>query len=338
MKRVTINDVAKHVGVSPTAVSFAFNNPSQLNPTTVEQILTAARELGYSPNPHARALLSRKVGVLGVLVPQALFAIYANPFFSTFFQGIGSLCDEERLGLLTVAPLGGSLSSAIARAPADGFIIVGLNETHTEVATLLKRQVPFVIVDGYATTALSVSVDDEGGAYAAAAHLLDHGQRDILILALKVTPSEFNSLDYSPGPRRLRGYRKAFIDRNAPWRPDWTVPCISSIEDGEQAFRSAWASGLRPTAVLAMSDAIAIGAIRSAQRLGLGLPDDLSVIGYDDIPLAALVSPQLSTIRQPIFEKGRLAAEMLVATLEGNTGLESARLPTELVLRETTPA
>ncbi|MCW5853194.1 MAG: LacI family DNA-binding transcriptional regulator [Anaerolineae bacterium] len=335
MKRATISDVAKRVGVSPTAVSFAFNNPSQLNAATVEQILAAARELGYAPNPHARALLSRRTGVLGVIVPQSLFAIYANPYFATFLQGIGSLCDDQALGLLTVSPLEGSLTSAIARAPVDGFIIVGLNENHDEVAPLRKRGIPVVIVDGHAHTTTSVNVDDEDGAYAAARHLLSHGHPHLTILTFEPVPL-LEAHKASVGANRLQGYRRAVQEAGLEWAAQLVEPSISGVEDGEHCFLFLWEQGQRPTAVLCMSDAVAIGVVRAALQLGLRVPDDLEVIGFDDIPAANLITPSLSTVHQPIFEKGRTAAELLVARLEGDTPAETVVLATELVLRGTT--
>lgn len=335
-KRVTIAEVARKAGVSPTAVSFAFNKPHRLNVETTERILQAARDLGYAPNPHARALLSQRVGVIGVLVPQSLYAIYANPFFTTFLQGVGSVCDNQDLALLTVSPLDGSLERAITSAPVDGFIIVGLNEYHHEVAPLRKRHVPVVIVDGDAETVPSVNVDDENGAYAAAAHLLANGHRNILILTFETPMEHLEDVFYGVGGRRLRGYQSAFVDYGVPWRDDRLLPTLASIEGGEQSFLQAWQAGARPTAVLTVSDAMALGVVKAASQLGLNVPQDLEVIGFDDVPLAALANPPLSTVRQPVYRKGKIATELLVAALERNAELKSVVLPTELLFRETT--
>ena len=130
MPRVTINDIARVAGVSPTAVSFAFNSPSRLSSSTADRILAVARELGYMPNPLSRGLVAGHVGVIGVLVPQRMDAIFANPFYAALLQGIGTICDEHDLGLLTLSPQDNSLELAIARSPVDGFVIVGLNEQH----------------------------------------------------------------------------------------------------------------------------------------------------------------------------------------------------------------
>lgn len=269
-------------------------------------------------------------------MPQALVAIFANPFFASFLQGVGSVCDDHGLTLLAIPPLDGSLDGAIARAPVDGLIIVGLNEHHHEVAPLLKRGVPFVIVDGDAEAAPSVNIDDEGGAYAAAAHLLAHGQVDVLILTFETPYTHLDNVYYGVGGRRLRGYQRAFMDYRVTWRDNWLLPSLSTMEGGEQSFNAAWDAGLRPTAVLAVSDVMAIGAVKAALQRGLRIPEDLEVIGFDDIPLAEMIRPALSTVRQPIVEKGRVAAELLVAALEGNRPPERVLLPTKLVLRETT--
>ncbi len=336
MPRATINDIARQAGVSPTAVSFAFNSPARLSTTTVERILAVARDMGYMPNPLSRGLVAGHVGVLGLIVPQALREIFANPFFATLQQGIGSVCDEHNLGLLTLSPQNNSLELAIARAPVDGFIIVGLNEQHHEVLPLRKRGIPFVIVDGDAEIAQSVNSADEESAYAAAAHLLEQGHREVLILAFDMPHRHLDNIFYGVGARRTWGYQRAFANYGVEWRDSWFLPTQGSVEGGAQRFAQALDEGYRPTAILTASDLIALGVLRAARQRGIQIPNDLEVIGYDDIPVAELVSPALSTVRQPIMEKGRIAGELLVAALSGDTGAERVVLAAELILRETT--
>jgi alanine racemase len=336
VRRVTIHDVAGKAGVSTAAVSHAFNDPERLRATTVERILVAARELGYAPNPHARALHSRRVGVLGVLFPQPIATVFANPFFSSFLEGVGSVTDELGIGLLTVTPLRGSLEHAIASAPVDGFVIIGLDERHGEVAPLRKRGVPFVIVDGDSQTASSVNVDDESGAYAAADLLLERGHRDVLVLTFETPQEHLDNPRYGVGGRRLRGYRRAFAERSLRLPNDWLIPTPVTLQGGDEAFSAAWARGDRPTGVLAVSDIIAMGALRAARRLGVRIPDDLEVIGFDDIPIAAASQPALSTVHQPIPEKGRVAIRLLIRELDEGGPRERIVLPTELVLRQST--
>jgi len=337
VRRVTIHDVAGKAGVSTAAVSHAFNDPERLRATTVTRILDAARELGYAPNPHARALHSQRVGVLGVLFPQPIATVFANPFFASFLEGIGSVTDERGIGLLTVTPVGGSLERAIAAAPVDGFVIIGLDERNPDVAPLRKRGVPFVVVDGDAETASSVNVDDEGGAHAAAEFLLERGHREVLVLTFHAPPDELDK-DLGVRGRRLRGYRRAFVERGLSLDDDAVVCTFVTLAGGDSAFAQAWATGARPTAVLAASDIMAIGAMRAAKRLGLRIPLDLEVIGFDDIPLAAASDPALSTIHQPITEKGRVATRLLIRELDEGGPRERIVLPTELLLRDSTRA
>lgn len=335
MARTTIHDVARKAGVSNAAVSHAFNDPERLRAATVDKILSAARDLGYAPNPHARALHSRRAGVVGVLFPQPIASVFANPFFATLLEGIGSVTDERGMGLLTLSPFGTSLQRALATAPVDGFVILGLDEKHAEVAPLRKRGVPFVIVDADAESASSVNVDDEGGAYAAADLLLTRGHRDILVLTFHAPPEELDK-DLGVRGRRLRGYRRAFAKHGVLVADDHVVRTFVTLDGGDEAFSAAWSGGLRPTAVLAVSDIMALGALRAARRLGIAVPDELEVIGFDDIPLASASQPALSTVHQPIAEKGRIATRLLIRALDDGAARETIVLPTELRLREST--
>jgi DNA-binding LacI/PurR family transcriptional regulator len=252
-------------------------------------------------------------------------------------QGVGSVCDQHSLSALVVSPYEGSLEEATRRALVDGYIVLGLDEKHREIEPLRQRRVPFVIVDGDAETVSEVNVDDEGGAYTAACHLLARGHRDILIVTFQEpAPSHLDHVYYGVGGRRLAGYERAFADYGLEFRLNWIVQSLTSIEGGAEAFSQAWDDGFRPTAILALSDVTAIGVLSAAKRLGLEAPKDLEIIGFDDILVAAFLCPSLSTVHQPIVEKGKLAAELLVNSLEGNRKLEKVSLPTRLVLRDST--
>jgi DNA-binding LacI/PurR family transcriptional regulator len=334
-RKIRIEDVAREAGVSPTAVSFAFNSPQRLNALTVDRILRIADSLGYAPNPHARALLAKSVGVIGILTPEALPSVFANPFFPAFHQGVGNVCDVHDLSLLTIS-VSSSLSDATAKAPVDGLIIVGLNESHPEIELLHRRKMPFVIVDGDAVRAPSVNVDDEGGAYSAAAYLLERGHRQILCLTFEPDYSASHvEKVYGVGQRRLTGHKRAFDTYGVRWDDDFLIPTGTSASGGVDAFRLIWAGNRRPTALLTVADVIAIGALQAAAENGVRVPNDLAIVGFDDIPYAKWTCPPLTTVRQPIVEKGELAAQLLLSLIAGNLASDSSlTLPCELIVRQ----
>jgi DNA-binding LacI/PurR family transcriptional regulator len=333
VSRVTIADVATAAGVSKTAVSFAFNNPERLGPATLERVLEVAEELGYTPHPAARALSMRRSGTIGVLIPQRLSTVFANPFLSELIQGLGEQVEEHDLTLLLVPPLDGSLEGAIRQASVDGFISVGLSPDDGALEVLDRIGIPTVHVDSEESPSHpSVNVDDEGGAHAAAGHLLELGHRRLAILVLPPARSQVGSTPTAA--RRLAGYQKAIDEAGAP-KPHTEVASIS-VGAGARAFEALPAGRLRPTAVLAMSDMTAIGLMSAAQAAGLRVPEDLSVVGFDDIPAAAWTNPALTTVRQPIIEKGRIAARLLIERMKGKSVEGPPPLSTTLVVRSST--
>ena len=333
MSRVTIADVATAAGVSKTAVSFAFNNPEKLGQGTLERVLGVAHDLGYTPHPAARALSMRRSGTIGVLIPQRLSTVFANPFVSELIQGLGELCEEHDLTMLLVPPLDGSLEGAIRQASVDGFISLGLSPDDPALEMLARMGIATVLVDSEASsTHPAVNVDDEGGAEAAAQHLLDLGHRELAIIVLPPTRAHVGPTPAAS--RRLAGYRTA-LDRARATEP-YLVTAGATLAAGARAFEALPKGKRRPTGVLAMSDMAAIGLMAAAQAAGLKVPGDMSVVGYDDLPMAAWTNPALTTVRQPIVEKGRLAARLLIQMMKGKAVSSPAPLSTSLVVRGST--
>lgn len=333
MSRVTIADVASAAGVSKTAVSFAFNSPERLGQATLERVLGVARDMGYTPHPAARALSTKRSGTIGLLIPQRLSTVFGNPFVSELIQGLGEQCDEHDLTLLLVPPLDGSLEHAIRQASVDGFISLGLSPDDNAVRVLHRIGIPNVMVDSDGSEDHpAVNIDDEGGAGAAARHLLELGHRRIAILVLP--PVRAQKQPTPSAARRLAGYRRAIGAAGAP--EPVTIPSGISVAAGARVFESLPKGKHRPTGVLAMSDMAAIGVLSAAESAGLNVPMDLSVVGFDDIPASAWTNPPLTTVRQPIVEKGKLAARILIQRMGGKS-VESPRpLRTTLVVRKST--
>jgi len=333
MTRVTIADVASAAGVSKTAVSFAFNNPEKLGQATLERVLNVAHELGYAPHPAARALSLRRSGTIGVLIPQRLSTVFANQFLSELLQGLGEPAEEHDLTLLLVPPHDGSLEGAIRQASVDGFISLGLSPDDRALETLDRLGIPTVLIDSEGSPSHpAVNVDDEAGACEAATHLLDLGHRELAVIILPPTRSQAGPTPTAA--RRLAGYQAALDRVGAP--APFTITAAATMAAGAGAFESILRSKRRITAILAMSDMAAIGVMGAAAAAGMKIPDDLSVVGYDDLPMAAWTNPPLTTVMQPIVEKGRLAARLLIQRLQGKSVDSPPPLGTRLVVRGST--
>jgi alanine racemase len=337
-QRPRIADVAREAGVSKTAVSFAFNSPERLAPQTAIRIREVADHLGYRPHPVARMLTQRQTMTIGVLTPQALSVIFSNPFFGEFSEGVALAAEGSGYGLHFISPVRGSLARAMSQATVDGVVAIGLSAGHPEIEQIRRAGVPIVLVDSSAMPELaSVEIDDVGGARAAAEHLVALGHRDVLVIGVE-PPLPGRSDPDGVTARRLRGYREAFATIDASIDDDAVVVGPASVDGGRAAIDRAWEDGQRPTAVLAMSDAMAIGVIRALRVRGLDVPGDVSVVGFDDIDVAAHVDPPLTTVRQPIRGKGEAAVRMLLTVVERSDVAqpEHRRLETRLMVRAST--
>jgi DNA-binding LacI/PurR family transcriptional regulator len=285
-------------------------------------------------------LTQRQTLTIGVLTPQALSVIFSNPFFGAFSEGVALAAEEYGYGLHFISPLQGSLARAVGRATVDGVVAIGLSEHHPEVEQIRQAGLPIVLVDSSALPEHpSVQVDDEGGARAAAEHLVALGHREFLIVAVEPQREAGGQWDAeSVSARRLRGYRAGLAGSGIELGDDRIVVGSASIDTGAVAFRQAWEGGLRPTGVLAMSDATAVGVLRAAREIGLSVPADVSVVGFDDIDLAQHTDPALTTVHQPIRRKGEEAARLLMTVVERRDlpKPEHRRLDTRLVIRGST--
>jgi alanine racemase len=349
LPRPRIDDVARRAGVSKTAVSFAFNQPEHLNAATRDRILAAAAELGYRPSPIARRLARRRTDQIGLVVPQSTHDIFANPFLPELVRGIGDVCDAEGIAVVIVPPVGGSISRAVESALVDGLILLGLVPNHPALDEVRRAGTPLVGLDiedfeGYDV----IGIDDADGARRAAEHLHGLGHRDVAVVLIAEHPD--SPVDERSGisARRLLGVRQGFRLGGAgsgkvsamTGQDNGTVrlrvlSAPVSEEGGRAAFATIAADDALPTAVMAMSDVTAIGLLGAALDAGVHVPDDLSIVGFDDIPASSWTSPRLTTVHQPIREKGRRAAHRLISAIRSGSDHEPVveLLPTRLVVR-----
>jgi len=312
--RVTIKDIAKATGYSKTTVSFAFNDPGKISAAAREKIIEAATRFGYVPDPVARSLSQRRVGTIGLLLPQAIPFALQNPYMVRLISGVGQICNDEGLSLTMLPPRRGSLIGSARAAAVDGLITIGL-EPDDEIVRLIKnRHIPFVTIDGHAEPGIpAITVDDRRAADAAMTYVLQKGHRKngIIILEDSRPPDQE---EYSGiGRVRMEGYddalRRYGLSCEAPSIVQLHEPC--TIDGGRLAARSILADHADVTAVVSMSDIMVIGVYEEIQAAGWRIPEDLSVVGFDDIFEAQLLHPALTTVRQPAEEKGRRAGELL---------------------------
>jgi DNA-binding LacI/PurR family transcriptional regulator len=343
-ERVTLQTLADALGVSRTTASNAFNRPDQLNPALRERVLALAAELGYAgPDPAGRALRSGRAGAIGVLLTEQLSYAFADPAAVATLRGLAEEAEQIGISLsLLPAPYSGGPPDSVRRALIDACFVYALPEDHPSVVVARERRLPIVVGDTPHIEGVPlVSVDDRSGARAAAQHLLDLGHRRLAVVSLRIREDGYSGFAdrerrrgsvYRVTGLRLAGYAEAITAAGLDWDE---VPILEVNPNARQGAREAAPAllGRGPTAVLAMSDELALGIVDAARAAGLDLPRELSVVGFDDAPSAA---PRgLTTVRQPLIEKGRTAGRMLLEAIEGTTPAD-VRLPTELVVRAST--
>jgi len=342
--RPTITDIASRAGVSKTTVSFALNDPSRISAETYGRIMAIVTELGYVPDPVARTLTTKRLGALGLLLPQPIDEALRNPYLCEVIRGIGEVCEEHELSLTMLPPIKGKIIEAARRAFVDGLITIGVGPDDEVVGILHRRHVPFVTIDGAAVEAtVNVGIDDAEAAYGLMRHILGLGHRRLAILALRPETMNLPEKRYSlVSDRRLAGFSRALKDAGlaledaglALHSPDVEVIAVEcSLEGGAAAALDLLSRGAEaPTAILAMADAVALGVYEACRRHKLSIPGDLSVVGFDDIPEAERALPALTTVRQPGRDKGKAAGDLVVRLIAGGTA-SHLLLATSLVVR-----
>ncbi|QIN77625.1 substrate-binding domain-containing protein [Rubrobacter marinus] len=351
-RRATLREVAAELGVSPATVSNAYNRPDQLSAGLRERVFEAAERLGYAgPDPLARGLRRRRAGAIGVLYEDRLSHAFADPAEVLFLRGFSVATEEAGLGLLLLSGAPGAERDPemIRGAVVDGFVVYSMAEDDPLVGAALGRRVPAVTVDQPEIEGLPfVGIDDRSAAREAAEHLVGLGHRRFGVVSFALAPdvrsgladrSRQGAATYGVTSSRLRGYAEALAEGGISWDDVPVYECPMSLpEVGEDATEALLAREPRPTAILALSDQLAFGVVEAAEGMGLSVPGDLSVVGFDDVPEAARATPPLTTVRQPHEEKGLRAGRALVARLREEEVSSPSLLPTRLVVRGSTAA
>ena len=334
MARVTINDIARISGYSKTSVSFAFNDPGRISEKARNRILTIAEELGYIPDPVARNLTLRRHGTIGLLLPETISLAFLNSHLSQIVQGIGEVCEREGHSLTLIPPVRESVLEGVRSAAVDGLITVGLEPGMETVELIRQRHLPFVTIDGRVGGGFPVvGIDDREAARAIMRHVLQLGHRSLAVICFVDEPQLAGPSQVKG--ERLTGYREALSELDdGEYRSARFWETESSCTGGREIAEEILDAGEWPTAIVAMSDVIALGVLEHLANRGVSVPGEVSLVGFDDIPEARLVGPQLTTISQHGFEKGQTAANLLMRLIAKEQAESHIVLDTRLVVRE----
>jgi LacI family transcriptional regulator len=330
--RTTIRDVAEMAGVSPATVSRVVNGRSDVSPDLRDSVMRVVREQGYTTGRQPHPAHFGRTGLIGVTVP-----LVHNSYFSEILAGATEAFYEHGHSIVLSPTLHEhrrevSLLERLMGGLTDGALLILPEESNDELSALHEQGYPFVIVDPHRPPderVPTVSAAHSSGGRAATEHLLRLGHRRIAAIT---GPHGWIATE-----ERLRGYRGALLDWGILADPTLQLESDFTHEGGHQAALALLSLEDRPTAIFAFNDMLAIGVLRAARQLGLRVPEDVSVVGFDDTFEASLMTPQLTTVRQPLVEMGRLAVSQLARLLE-NRRIEAlhVQVETSLVVREST--
>lgn len=334
--RVTISDVAARAGVSTATVSYVLNHSNRVSEETKRRVLEAVRELGYQPNALARGLVKDQTMNIGLVIPHTAEYVFSDPFFSELLKGVGTVVTRHGyfllLSLLTeTSDFTSVISALVSQRRVDGIIIVATPREGREIAELKKGGIPFTVIGpNLMPDVSSIDVDNEEGSYMATRHIIELGHTRIGYIT--------GDMRYDSAVQRYRGFQKALEDAKLEavgvFMGDFTQ--ASGVLGARQLLKD---QNNPVTAIVCASDLMAHAVLKEAKQLGYSIPEDLSVIGFDDIPMSQECQPRLTTIRQPITVMGRLASEQLISQIQDK--MKSSQpvkqvVKTELVVRDST--
>jgi len=309
-RRITMSDVAREAGVSLMTVSRVLNGKGEVSPQTRQRVREIMARLDYRPSGVARSLVTQRTSTVGLVVPDN-----ANPFFSELARGIEHaayaqgynvfLCNTDEDPGRERAVL-----HSLEEKRVDGVVLCSSRLEDDELRTLIARHPAVVLVNRrLESAAVAVAlIDDELGGRTATEHLLRAGRRRVGFLT---GPPASRS-----GRQRVAGYQAAFSSAGLPHSSAWMRPCAPTVEGGRQTARELIAAHPGLTALLCYNDLVAVGALQACAELHCAVPDQLAIVGFDDIPLAALVTPPLTTCRGPRYELGYEAMRLLLGRID----------------------
>jgi LacI family transcriptional regulator len=326
----TIRDVARRADVAPTTVSRVINNSGYVSKETRERVEAAIAELGYVPNTLARSLRFKKTGTLALVLPDI-----TNPFWTTVARGVEDAASDHGFNVILCNTDESEAEQAkyltvLLQKQMDGIVLAPARSTAEPVELIQRQGVPVVVLDRHVPRAQvdMVRCDSVRGAYQLVRHLLTLGHSRIAMLT---GPKGVSTAD-----DRVAGYQQALEETGLDANADLVYYGEFTQASGYDMTQRALTAAHRPTALFAANNFIAIGSWRALRDAGLQVPEDITLVGFDDLPLAFIIDPFLTATAQPAYEMGHRATELLLARLSGlaPTDYQEILLPTETIVRK----
>jgi len=328
---LTLEDIARMSGVSRSTVSRVINEDPNVNEKTRQRVRDVIQNMNFQPNLAARSLAAGKTNMLGLVIPVGVHAIFSDPFFPLFIQGVSATCNaldySVMLWLAEPEYERRTIRQILYNGLVDGVIVASMLTNDAIIETLAESKLPFILTGRHPTkpNLNYVDVDNRISARHLVTYLFRQGCKRVAMIT--------GPQNMIAGMYRYQGYEDAYREVGREIDPDLVETGDFSDNSGYFAMRRLL--GRKPDAVFAASDAMAIGAMRAIQEAGLRIPKDVAVVGFDELPTAAKASPPLTTMRQPILKSGMVAAELLIDIIHHPEKQPCHEiLPTELIIRQ----
>jgi len=329
---VTIKDVARIAGVSPSTVSRVLSNHPKISPATVRKVREAMEELGYHPNIMAKSLVSKSTQTIGLVLPRSVEE-FLNPFFSEVMRGMFAYANQAQYDVLMSAANSRqeeleAINRMILGRRVDGIIMMAPRKKDPVIEQLLQHDFPFVLLGRSMEheELLCVNNDNIKAAFDATNHLISLGHQRIGFVS--------GSLDMVVTEDRLEGYRQALASASLTFRKDWIIGEEMLQAGGFHALSLMLTQPERPTAFVVIDDVIAFGFIRQLYEAGFRVPDDVSIVSFNNIMLTELSNPPISTVDIGIYHLGYMTAQLLIRKISGESIVQNQLvLPHRLVVR-----
>jgi LacI family transcriptional regulator len=329
MNRLTLDEIATQAGVSRSTVSRVVNNHPSVRPDVRLRIQKIIHETGFQPNAAAQSLANQRSYMIGLVIPKSINTIFSDPYFPRLTEGVAQGCNQHHytLSLYIEYDEENLLPRITRRGLLDGLIVQVSTIDDVLISKLSRADIPIVALGrpGTCTDVSFVDVDNKQGAYSAVAHLISLGRKRLATITGPLTSST--------GIDRLEGYRRAVSERGNSLKV--SLEAQGDFTELGAYFAAKSLLSQKPDAIFAASDIMARGAIRAIQEAGLCVPGDVAVVGFDDLPPATMVSPLLTTVRQPVKRLGTIAVDTLIDLIEHGADLPRKLVfDTQLIIRE----